>query len=69
MTQLSHTVMAGIALSLGLVASYFRDRYTDNPLILLRIFNYSPFPTRILHLGESESIQIMVYSLLFGRMI
>jgi isopenicillin N synthase-like dioxygenase len=40
MTQLGHTLMAGIALSLGLEASYFRDRYTDDPLILFRIFNY-----------------------------
>lgn len=42
MTQLSHRVMAGIALSLGLEAGYFRDRYTSDPLILLRIFNYPP---------------------------
>jgi len=40
MTQLGHTLMTGIALSLGLEASYFRDRYTDDPLILFRIFNY-----------------------------
>lgn len=42
MTQLGHTLMAGIALSLGLDASYFRDRYTTDPLILFRIFNYPP---------------------------
>lgn len=42
MTQLGHTLMAGIALSLGLEASYFRDRFTDDPLILFRIFNYPP---------------------------
>ncbi|WP_199336814.1 isopenicillin N synthase family oxygenase [Oscillatoria sp. FACHB-1407] len=36
--------MAGIALSLGLEASYFRDRYTNDPLILFRIFNYPPTP-------------------------
>jgi isopenicillin N synthase-like dioxygenase len=42
MTQLGHTLMAGIALSLGLEESYFRQRYTSNPLILFRIFNYPP---------------------------
>lgn len=42
MTQLGHTLMQGIALSLGLEASYFDDRYTNHPLILFRIFNYPP---------------------------
>jgi isopenicillin N synthase-like dioxygenase len=40
LTQLGHTLMAGIALSLGLAESYFADRYTGEPLILFRIFNY-----------------------------
>jgi isopenicillin N synthase-like dioxygenase len=42
MSALGHTVMAGVALSLGLDASYFADRYTRDPLILFRIFNYPP---------------------------
>ncbi|BAT56146.1 2OG-Fe(II) oxygenase [Nostoc sp. NIES-3756] len=42
MTQLGHTLMAGIALSLRLEESYFADRYTKDPLILFRIFNYPP---------------------------
>ncbi|BAY25161.1 2OG-Fe(II) oxygenase [Calothrix sp. NIES-2100] len=42
MTQLGHTLMAGIALSLGLEESYFVERYTSNPLTLFRIFNYPP---------------------------
>lgn len=42
MTQLGHTLMAGIALSLGLEASYFADHYTTDPLTLFRIFNYPP---------------------------
>jgi isopenicillin N synthase-like dioxygenase len=45
MTQLAHTLMAGIALSLGLEESYFVDRYTSDPLILFRIFNYPPDPS------------------------
>lgn len=40
MTELGHTLMAGIALSLGLEESYFADRYTADPLTLFRIFNY-----------------------------
>jgi isopenicillin N synthase-like dioxygenase len=45
MTRLGHFLMAGIALSLGLDESYFADRYTSDPLILFRIFNYpAPLP-------------------------
>ena len=44
MTRLGHLLMAGIALSLGLKESYFFDRYTAEPLILFRIFNYPPHP-------------------------
>jgi isopenicillin N synthase-like dioxygenase len=44
MTRLGHSLMAGIALSLGLEESYFADRYTSDPLILFRIFNY-PAPS------------------------
>jgi isopenicillin N synthase-like dioxygenase len=42
LTQLGHRLMAGLALSLGLEESYFADRYTGEPLILFRIFNYPP---------------------------
>lgn len=42
MTRLGHVLVAGIALSLGLEASYFADRYTSDPLTLFRIFNYPP---------------------------
>jgi isopenicillin N synthase-like dioxygenase len=40
MTRLGHALMQGFGLSLGLDASYFHDRYTRDPLILFRIFNY-----------------------------
>jgi isopenicillin N synthase-like dioxygenase len=40
MTQLGHVVMSGIALSLGLAPDYFDQRYTHDPLVLFRIFNY-----------------------------
>jgi polar amino acid transport system ATP-binding protein len=39
-TKLGHRLMAGIALSLGLPETYFAERYTADPLILFRIFNY-----------------------------
>ncbi|MGJ7508632.1 isopenicillin N synthase family dioxygenase [Variovorax sp. GT1P44] len=39
-TKLGHRLMEGIALSLGLPATYFAERYTAVPLILFRIFNY-----------------------------
>jgi polar amino acid transport system ATP-binding protein len=39
-TRLGHRLMEGIALSLGLPATYFAERYTADPLILFRIFNY-----------------------------
>lgn len=44
MTQLGHQIMSEIALSLGLEASYFFDRYTWEPLVLFRIFNYPTVP-------------------------
>lgn len=39
-TEVGHLVIKGIALSLGLDANYFNDRYTKDPLILFRIFHY-----------------------------
>lgn len=42
MTALGHSLMRGLALSLGLEESYFADRYTSDPLTLFRIFNYPP---------------------------
>ena len=43
-TRLGHALMEGIALSLGLPAAYFSDRYTADPLVLFRIFNYPTQP-------------------------
>jgi isopenicillin N synthase-like dioxygenase len=40
MTALGHALMRGIGLSLGLEPQYFARRYTRDPLILFRIFNY-----------------------------
>ena len=43
-TALGHRVIAAIALSLDLEDDYFTRRYTAEPLILFRIFNY-PAPS------------------------
>ncbi len=42
MTSLGHTLMRGIALSLGLDSNYFRTNYMQHPTILFRIFHYPP---------------------------
>ena len=46
MAVLGHALMRGIALSLDLDESYFAERYTGDPLILFRIFNYPASTTR-----------------------
>jgi isopenicillin N synthase-like dioxygenase len=43
-TSLGHALMEGIALSLALPADYFASRYTADPLILFRLFNYPSRP-------------------------
>jgi len=48
LTSVGHALMRGIAMSLELDESYFADRYTADPLILFRIFNY---PTRFVPEG------------------
>lgn len=42
MTQLGHSLVTAISLSLGLEESYFARHYTFDPLVLFRIFNYPP---------------------------
>lgn len=42
-TALGHRLLEGIALSLALPPDYFHARYTADPLVLFRLFNY---PTR-----------------------
>ncbi|HEX2011733.1 MAG TPA: 2-oxoglutarate and iron-dependent oxygenase domain-containing protein [Roseateles sp.] len=44
LTGVGHAVMRGIALSLALPQDYFATRYTADPLLLFRIFNYPSRP-------------------------
>ena len=44
MTRLGHALMGGIALSLELPEDWFAARYTADPLVLFRIFNYPEIP-------------------------
>ncbi len=44
--RVGHTLMRGIALSLGLPEGYFADRYTTDPLCLFRIFHYPSQPPK-----------------------
>jgi isopenicillin N synthase-like dioxygenase len=55
MTRLGHCLVAGMALSLGLEESYFADRYTSEPLVLFRTFNY-PAPSS--HSGFESSLGV-----------
>ncbi|WP_375514511.1 isopenicillin N synthase family dioxygenase [uncultured Nostoc sp.] len=64
MTKLGHTLMAGIALSLGLEKSYFVDRYTKDPLILFRIFNYPPNSSSQSEWGVGEHTDYGVLTIL-----
>jgi isopenicillin N synthase-like dioxygenase len=53
-TQVGHTVMRGISLSLGLSADYFYQKYNQEPLILFRIFHYPPQPPHTSEWGVGE---------------
>ncbi|MHC5820485.1 MAG: isopenicillin N synthase family dioxygenase [Nostoc sp.] len=64
MTKLGHILMAGIALSLGLKESYFADRYTKDPLILFRIFNYPPNSSSQSEWGVGEHTDYGVLTIL-----
>ncbi len=54
-TGLGHALMRGIALSLGLEEGFFHDRYTRDPLVLFRIFNY-PAPATGAALREAWGV-------------
>ena len=51
LTELGHSLMSGISLDLGLDEHHFRQRYTRDPLVLFRIFNYPHAESA--HIGET----------------
>ncbi|MGH8593773.1 MAG: isopenicillin N synthase family dioxygenase [Gammaproteobacteria bacterium] len=67
MTELGHRLMGGLALSLGLSPHYFADRYTQDPLILFRIFHYpamTPSHAEQPHWGAGEHTDYGVLTIL-----
>ena len=55
MTGLGHSLMKGLALSLGLHGSYFAEHYTSDPLILFRIFHYPSLRNSTSYPADPES--------------
>ncbi len=53
-TEVGHTVMQGVSLSLNLPADYFYQKYNRDPLILFRIFHYPPQPINTNSWGVGE---------------
>lgn len=64
MTQLGHRLMECISLSLNLEENYFRQHYTEDPLILFRIFNYPPQEPTGEYWGVGEHTDYGVLTLL-----
>lgn len=56
LTRLGATLMSGLALGLGLPATYFHERYTRDPLVLFRIFHYPARPALADADGESWGV-------------
>jgi isopenicillin N synthase-like dioxygenase len=64
LTSLGQSVLAGVALSLGLDAGYFTDGYTADPTILFRIFSYPPAPPEAAGWGVGEHTDYGLLTLL-----
>ena len=60
----AHAIMAGIALSLGLDAGYFHNRYTSRPTLLFRIFHYPPSVANDARWGVGEHTDYGLLTLL-----
>jgi isopenicillin N synthase-like dioxygenase len=64
LTGAGQSVLAGIALSLGLDAGYFGRGYTADPTVLLRIFSYPPSPPGFAGWGVGEHTDYGLLTLL-----
>lgn len=54
MIELGHRLMRYVALGLGLDAKYFEKRFTNDPTVLFRIFNYPKQPSESSDWGVGE---------------
>lgn len=59
LTQVGHTVLELVALSLDLAPDYFRQRYTGEPLVLFRIFHYPPVSGEAWGVGEHTDYGVL----------
>jgi len=64
LTTAGQALLAGVALSLGLDATYFSAGYTADPTILFRIFHYPPSPPRDESWGVGEHTDYGLLTLL-----
>jgi isopenicillin N synthase-like dioxygenase len=64
LTRVGQTVLAGVALSLGLDAGYFANGYTADPTILFRIFSYPSSPQQAGDWGVGEHTDYGLLTLL-----
>jgi len=65
-SRAAHALLRGIALSLELPADYFDARYTADPLILFRIFNYPSRPApSVAQWGVGEHTDYGLLTLLY----
>jgi isopenicillin N synthase-like dioxygenase len=63
-TAVGQLVLRGIAAGLGLGQGYFLERYTHDPTVLFRIFNYPPATTGADELGVGEHTDYGLLTLL-----
>jgi isopenicillin N synthase-like dioxygenase len=64
LTTAGQAVLAGVALSLGLDATYFAAGYTADPTILFRMFHYPPSPPQDESWGVGEHTDYGLLTLL-----
>ena len=64
LTALGQTILSGIAFGLGLGRDYFLERYTRDPTVLFRIFNYPPATESPDALGVGEHTDYGLLTLL-----
>ncbi|HXN86029.1 MAG TPA: 2-oxoglutarate and iron-dependent oxygenase domain-containing protein [Candidatus Binataceae bacterium] len=64
-TAVGQLLLGGIAVGLGLGSDYFLDRYTRDPTVLFRIFNYPPAAPEVDEFGVGEHTDYGLLTLLW----